>query len=84
MRVVVDSTLRTPPDAAVLSNGAASGTVLAVTEGSAARRREEAPLSGRHRPVLPSDADDRVDLVALLGELVAFGIGSVMVEGGLP
>jgi riboflavin biosynthesis pyrimidine reductase len=31
---------------------------------------------------LPSDADNRVDLVALLGELVASGIGSVMVEGG--
>jgi diaminohydroxyphosphoribosylaminopyrimidine deaminase/5-amino-6-(5-phosphoribosylamino)uracil reductase len=32
LRVVVDSTLRTPPEAAVLANGAAAGTVLAVTD----------------------------------------------------
>src|ERR671914_2977571 len=32
LRVVVDSTLRTPPDAAVLADGAARGTVLAVTD----------------------------------------------------
>ena len=44
LRVVVDSTLRTPPDAAVLANGAASGTVLAVTEAAPARRRERASL----------------------------------------
>src|ERR687885_2207181 len=32
LRVVVDSTLRTPLSAAVLANGAAAGTVLAVTD----------------------------------------------------
>src|ERR671920_489804 len=31
---------------------------------------------------LPSDLEGRVDLAALLAELVASGIGSVMVEGG--
>ena len=82
LRVVVDSTLRTPPDAAVLADGAASGTVLAVTEAAPARRRERALSLGATVLMLPSDADNRVDLVALLGELVASGIGSVMVEGG--
>jgi 5-amino-6-(5-phosphoribosylamino)uracil reductase/diaminohydroxyphosphoribosylaminopyrimidine deaminase/5-amino-6-(5-phosphoribosylamino)uracil reductase len=82
LRVVVDSTLRTPPEAAVLANGAASGTVLAVTDRAPAKRRENAHSLGATVIGLPSDADGRVDLTALLGELVAWDIASVMVEGG--
>jgi diaminohydroxyphosphoribosylaminopyrimidine deaminase/5-amino-6-(5-phosphoribosylamino)uracil reductase len=82
LRVVVDSTLRTPPDAAVLSDGAASGTVLAVTDAAPEERLEKVHSLGGTVMKLPSDADNRVDLAALLGELVAFGVGSVMVEGG--
>jgi diaminohydroxyphosphoribosylaminopyrimidine deaminase/5-amino-6-(5-phosphoribosylamino)uracil reductase len=82
LRVVVDSTLRTPPEAAVLADGAASGTVFAVTDRAPARRREKALSLGATVMNLPSDLDDRVDLASLLGELAAFGIGSVMVEGG--
>jgi diaminohydroxyphosphoribosylaminopyrimidine deaminase/5-amino-6-(5-phosphoribosylamino)uracil reductase len=82
LRVVVDSTLRTPPDAAVLAEGAASGTVLAVTDRAPAKHRERAISLGATVLSLPSDVDGRVDLAALLGELVAIGIGSAMVEGG--
>ena len=82
LRVVVDSTLRTPPDAAVLADGAASGTVLAVTDRAPAGRREKATSLGAMVMNLRSDGDGRVDLAALLDELVALGIGSVMVEGG--
>ena len=82
LRVVVDSTLRTPPDAAVLADGAAPGTVLAVTDRVPATHRERAVSLGATVMNLPSDLDGRVDLAALLGELVAIGIGSVMVEGG--
>jgi riboflavin-specific deaminase-like protein len=82
LRVVVDSTLRTPPDAAVLADGAASGTVLAVTERATAERRERAISSGATVLGLPSDPEDQVDLEALLEELGALGVGSVMVEGG--
>ena len=82
LRVVVDSTLRTPPDAAVLADGAASGTVLAVTDRAPAQHRERALSLGATVLMLPSDADGRVDLAAMLGELVGLGIGSVMVEGG--
>jgi diaminohydroxyphosphoribosylaminopyrimidine deaminase / 5-amino-6-(5-phosphoribosylamino)uracil reductase len=82
LRVVVDSTLRTPPDAAVLADGAASGTVLAVTDRAPAKHRERAISSGATVLNLPSDAEGRVDLAALLGELVVLGIGTVMVEGG--
>ena len=82
LRVVVDSTLRTPPQAAVLTGDAASGTVLAATDLAPPRRRERALSSGATVLGLPADADGRVDLGALMDELGALGVGSVMVEGG--
>jgi 5-amino-6-(5-phosphoribosylamino)uracil reductase/diaminohydroxyphosphoribosylaminopyrimidine deaminase/5-amino-6-(5-phosphoribosylamino)uracil reductase len=82
LRVVVDSTLRTPPQAAVLAGDAASGTVLAATDLAPERRRERARSSGATVLGLPADADGRVDLKALVEELGALGVGSVMVEGG--
>jgi diaminohydroxyphosphoribosylaminopyrimidine deaminase / 5-amino-6-(5-phosphoribosylamino)uracil reductase len=82
LRVVVDSTLRTPPQAAVLAGDAASGTVLAATDLAPARRRERALSSGATVLELPADADGRVHLGALMEELGVLGVGSVMVEGG--
>ena len=82
LRVVVDSTLRTPLSAAVLAHGAAKGTVLAVTERAPERRCEEALSLGATVLKLPSDAAGRVDLRALLAELYSLGVRSVMVEGG--
>ena len=82
LRVVVDSTLRTPLSAAVLANGAAKGTVLAVTHRAPDKRCEEAESLGATVLKVPADAVGRVDLGALLSELCALGVGSVMVEGG--
>jgi 5-amino-6-(5-phosphoribosylamino)uracil reductase/diaminohydroxyphosphoribosylaminopyrimidine deaminase/5-amino-6-(5-phosphoribosylamino)uracil reductase len=82
LRVVVDSTLRTPPQAAVLAGGAASGTVLAATEVAPERRRKRALSSGATVLALPADAEGRVDLGALMEELGTLGVGSLMVEGG--
>jgi diaminohydroxyphosphoribosylaminopyrimidine deaminase / 5-amino-6-(5-phosphoribosylamino)uracil reductase len=82
LRVVVDSTLRIPHDAAVLAGGAASGTVLAGTDRASSERRERALTSGAMVLCLPSGFDGRVDLKALLWELGALGVESVMVEGG--
>jgi riboflavin-specific deaminase-like protein len=82
LRVVVDSSLRTPLSAAVLANGAAKGTVLAVTERAPTRRREEALSLGATVLELPADAGGGVDLRALLSELRSLGVRSVMVEGG--
>ena len=72
LRVVVDSTLRTPPGAAVLAG----------TDRAPAKRRERALSLGATVLRLPTDADSRVDLRILLGELGMLGVGSVMVEGG--
>jgi diaminohydroxyphosphoribosylaminopyrimidine deaminase / 5-amino-6-(5-phosphoribosylamino)uracil reductase len=82
LRVVVDSSLRTPLSAAVLANGAADGTVLAVTEHAPERRCEEALSLGATVLRLPADVGGRVDLGALLSELHSMGVRSLMVEGG--
>jgi diaminohydroxyphosphoribosylaminopyrimidine deaminase/5-amino-6-(5-phosphoribosylamino)uracil reductase len=82
LRVVVDSALRTPLTAAVLANGAAKGTILAVTRRAPADRCDEARSLGATVLRLPADAGGHVDLNALLSELHALGVGSVMVEGG--
>ena len=82
LRVVVDSSLRTPLSAAVLANGAAKRTILAVTERAPERRCEEALALGATVLELPSDAAGRVDLHALLSELHSLDVRSVMVEGG--
>jgi diaminohydroxyphosphoribosylaminopyrimidine deaminase/5-amino-6-(5-phosphoribosylamino)uracil reductase len=82
LRVVVDSSLRTPLSAAVFVNGAAKGTVLAVTERAPEKRCEEALSLGATVLRLPADAAGRVDLSALLSELYSLGVRSVMVEGG--
>jgi riboflavin-specific deaminase-like protein len=82
LRVVVDSTLRTPLAAAVLAKGAAPGTVLAVTDRAPAARRNEVRALGATVLCLPTDAAGRVDLVALLAALHQRGVGSLLVEGG--
>ena len=82
LRVIVDSTLRTPSGAAVLAGGASAGTVLAGTDRAPAERRERALSSGATVLEVPPDPDGRVDLGALLDRLRALGVGTVMVEGG--
>ena len=82
LRIVVDSTLRTPLTAAVLANGAAEGTVLAVTRRAPADRCKRARSLGATVLSLPDDPEGRVDLSVLLAKLHARGVSSVMVEGG--
>jgi diaminohydroxyphosphoribosylaminopyrimidine deaminase / 5-amino-6-(5-phosphoribosylamino)uracil reductase len=82
LRVVVDSALRTPLAAAVLANGAAKGTVLAVTRRAPVDRCERARSLGATVLSLPEDTEGRVNLGTLLAELCRHGVGSVMVEGG--
>lgn len=82
VRVVVDSALRTPPDSAVLANGAARGTIIAVTDRARDSRIAAARDLGATVLQLPADDSGRVDLRALLAALSQRGIDSVMVEGG--
>jgi diaminohydroxyphosphoribosylaminopyrimidine deaminase / 5-amino-6-(5-phosphoribosylamino)uracil reductase len=82
LRVIVDSTLRMPLTAAVLSNGAAAGTMLAVTDRAPVERCVEARSLGAIVEQLPDDGAGHVDLHALMSELLAQGVESVLVEGG--
>ena len=82
LRIIVDSTLRTPLTAAVLMDEAAPGTVLAVTDRAPAGKRAEIRALGATVLCLPTDAEGRVDLFALLAALHEQGIESVLVEGG--
>ncbi len=82
VRVVVDSTLRTPPTAAVLRDGAARGTILAVTERAPAERRDAAAALGATVVVVCMAPDGKVDLAAMLAALGERDLRSVMVEGG--
>lgn len=82
LRVVVDSALRSPLTAAVLTEGAAPGTVIAVTDRAPVARCRKVRALGATVLRLPANAGGRVDLVALLEALHQRGVGSVLVEGG--
>ncbi|HEY7625165.1 MAG TPA: GTP cyclohydrolase II [Candidatus Limnocylindria bacterium] len=80
VRIVVDSRLRTSPDASMLADGAR--TIVAAT--TAAPEERAAVLRKRGAEVVraKADAEGRVDLRDLLRRLRADGIRTVLVEGG--
>lgn len=82
LRVVVDSGLRLPLDAAVLSEESAPGTLVAVTRRATEERRRAVRDLGATVVEMAEDREGRLDLSSLLAELGSRGIGSVMVEGG--
>ena len=93
LRIVVDSKLRIPVTAQVLSDGSASETLVATTELADSTRANQITRLGAEVLRLPCSAarkagsdrtppDERVDLVALLAEMDRRGILSVLVEGG--
>jgi 3,4-dihydroxy 2-butanone 4-phosphate synthase/GTP cyclohydrolase II len=79
IRVVLDSELRTPGDARVLSPDAA--TTIVTTSASSAERRAELRRGGVSVVVVPAGPHG-VDLGAALDALFGDGIRSVLVEGG--
>lgn len=81
LRVVVDSTLRTPLSAALMGE-AAQGTVFAVTDRAPAAKRDKVRALGATVLSVPAQSGGRVDLVALLAALHERGIRSLLVEGG--
>lgn len=82
LRVVLDSRLRVPLGARVLREGAASGTLIACVEGADPERRAALQALGARVVVLPPGPDGGVALEALLDDLYALGVGTLMVEGG--
>lgn len=81
VRIVVDSALRTPPDARVLQQEAEAGrTVILTTEGAAASRRAALERTGAE--IVPCGAGPKVDLAEAMRRLGEREIGSVLLEGG--
>jgi diaminohydroxyphosphoribosylaminopyrimidine deaminase/5-amino-6-(5-phosphoribosylamino)uracil reductase len=80
VKVIVDSQLRTPPDAACLSANPPAPTIIATTVDRPERR---AVLEERGAQVLRfSPRRGRVPLRALLRVLARRGLQSVLIEGG--
>lgn len=79
LRVVLDSTLRTPADARVLRG---PGTALLVTTEQAPAGRREALATTGAEVMVTAGAGSQVDLTATLRRLGERGISSVLVEGG--
>jgi riboflavin-specific deaminase-like protein len=83
LRVVVDSKLRTPPEARVLAGGAAAGTLIAAAANVDPHRVSEIQKLGADILRLPSASNGSgLEIGCLLGELRRRGIASVLVEGG--
>ncbi|MCL6516690.1 bifunctional diaminohydroxyphosphoribosylaminopyrimidine deaminase/5-amino-6-(5-phosphoribosylamino)uracil reductase RibD [Alicyclobacillus sp.] len=82
LRVVFDSRLRFPPDAAMLKEP--GETLVYTTDAAIAREARRAEALRERAEVVPvaADAADRVDLERALGDLFGRGIDSVLVEGG--
>ena len=79
--IILDSHLRTPPDASLLCNE--RPTWIATTPaGARSAGRGRLERAGARIFTLPADEAGRVDLAALPGCLAAEGVRSLMVEGG--
>jgi diaminohydroxyphosphoribosylaminopyrimidine deaminase/5-amino-6-(5-phosphoribosylamino)uracil reductase len=82
LRVIVDSRLRTPPDARIL---APPGDVLVVSADAAAAAAAALRAAGAEVIALPLhsvDALPRIDLAALLADLARRGVNELHVEAG--
>ncbi len=79
LRVVVDSTGRTPLDSCLFAEP--GRTLLALSSGTTAERKEAYHNIGAETAIFPAQ-DHRVDLKALLKYLGDHQVTSVLVEGG--
>jgi len=81
LRVVLDTTARTPVGARLIRAGRPSATVIAVGAGAPEPRVRALAAAGA-TVVSCGTRDGHVDLGALLGELFAREVRAVLVEGG--
>ncbi len=81
LRVVADSSARTPPAAAVVSGGSDAGCLVACTEAAPQERVDALVAAGAEVIRLP-EREGRVALPALMAELGRRGTLSVLLEGG--
>jgi len=82
VRVILDSKLRIPTDAKVLTNQEAARTLLAATPRADKAKAAALARMGIEVLTVPPDADGRVDIGVLMKTLAERQISSVLVEGG--
>jgi diaminohydroxyphosphoribosylaminopyrimidine deaminase/5-amino-6-(5-phosphoribosylamino)uracil reductase len=82
LRIILDSTLRIPLDAKVLTRQDAARTIVAATPAATKEKRAALQKMGVEVLTIPADKDGRVDLKKLLKTLGGREITSLLVEGG--
>jgi diaminohydroxyphosphoribosylaminopyrimidine deaminase/5-amino-6-(5-phosphoribosylamino)uracil reductase len=82
LRVIVDSSLRTPPKAKVITQRSAARTLIATLERAAKTAKLEELLDAGAEVLLARGREGRIDLRSLMKVLGSFGITSVLIEGG--
>lgn len=80
IRIVVDSTLRTPSDAAVFDPNSPAGVIIACCQNPPTEHRKR--LEAKGATVVPTSGAHQVDLTNLLDQLYGIGITSILIEGG--
>jgi diaminohydroxyphosphoribosylaminopyrimidine deaminase/5-amino-6-(5-phosphoribosylamino)uracil reductase len=80
--LVVDSRIRVSANARVFNTPAAGGAMVASTAQASARKRKLIEDAGAEILIVRKDRTGRVDLKALMRELGARKIASVLLEGG--
>lgn len=81
VRVILDSRLRIPLEAGVITDAEAT-TIIATTSRADAAKKVRLGEKGIEVLVVPESGGGEVDLKSLLGRLGGKGIASVLVEGG--
>ncbi len=82
LRVILDSNLRTPPGAKIVSGDLPGETLIAAVEGADPERAKKLVRKGVSVEYFPRSADGKIDLTALTDALGKRDITSVLVEGG--
>ncbi|MHA1569996.1 MAG: bifunctional diaminohydroxyphosphoribosylaminopyrimidine deaminase/5-amino-6-(5-phosphoribosylamino)uracil reductase RibD [Alphaproteobacteria bacterium] len=82
LRVIVDSTLRIPPTAQVVSGKLPGRTLIATTDRADQGKAKKLEKQGVTVEAFPATPDGKVDLTALTETLGTRDITSVLVEGG--
>lgn len=80
IRIVADSHLRTPLNAAILNSSGGSKVIIATVESPHQDRRHAIEKTGAK--VLRTSGQSRVDLRDLMSKLFKIGITSILIEGG--
>ena len=81
-RIILDSQLRTPSDAVVLTEQDIAGTTIATTPSAPESKLKVFKEVGIEVLVIPADTQGDVDLRQLLKTLGEYNISSILVEGG--